>query len=105
MGENIADNAGLAIAWDAYQLSLGGKPAPVIDGFTGAQRFFMGRAQVNKVAFREAELRKAVLSGVHSPSKYRTWSVRNHDAWYDAFDVEPGQNLYLAPEDRVKIWE
>ena len=105
LGENIADNAGLAIAWDAYQLSLGGKPAPVIDGFTGAQRFFMGRAQVNKVAFREAELRKAVLSGVHSPSKYRTWSVRNHDAWYDAFDVEPGQNLYLAPEDRVKIWE
>jgi putative endopeptidase len=105
LGENIADNAGLAIAWDAYQLSLNGKPAPVIDGFTGAQRFFMGRAQVNKVAFREAELRKSVLSGVHSPSKWRTWSVRNHDAWYDAFAVRPGHKLYLAPDQRVKIWE
>jgi putative endopeptidase len=105
LGENIADNAGLAVAWDAYQLSLGGKPAPVIDGFTGAQRFFMGRAQVNKVAFREAELRKSVLSGVHSPSKWRTWSVRNHDAWYDAFAVKPGDKLYLAPAERVKIWE
>jgi putative endopeptidase len=105
LGENIADNAGLAIAWDAYQLSLGGRPAPVLDGFTGAQRFFMGRAQVNKVAFREEELRKAVLSGVHSPSKWRTWSVRNHDAWYDAFAVKPGHKLYLAPDQRVKIWE
>ncbi|HEV2746771.1 MAG TPA: M13 family metallopeptidase [Allosphingosinicella sp.] len=105
LGENIADNAGLAIAWDAYQLSLGGRPAPVIDGFTGAQRFFMGRAQVNKVAFREAELRKAILSGVHSPSKWRTWSVRNHDAWYDAFAVRPGHKLYLPPAERVKIWE
>ena len=105
LGENIADNAGLAIAWDAYQLSLGGKPAPVIGGFTGDQRFFMGRAQVNKVAFREAELRRAVISGVHSPSKWRTWSVRNHDAWYRAFDVRPGHKLYLAPEDRVRIWE
>ncbi len=105
LGENIADNAGLAIAYDAYKLSLGGKPAPVIDGFTGDQRFFMGRAQVNKVAFREAELRKAVLSGVHSPSKWRTWAVRNHDAWYDAFAVKPTHKLYLAPEQRVKIWE
>jgi putative endopeptidase len=105
LGENIADNAGLAIAYDAYRLSLGGRPAPVIDGFTGDQRFFMGRAQVNKVAFREAELRKAVLSGVHSPSKWRTWAVRNHDAWYDAFAVKPSHKLYLAPEQRVKIWE
>lgn len=105
LGENIADNAGLAIAYDAYQLSLKGKPAPIIDGTTGDQRFFMGRAQVNKVAFRESELRKAVLSGVHSPSKFRTWSVRNHDAWYQAFDVKPGDKLYLAPADRVKVWE
>ena len=105
LGENIADNAGLAIAYDAYRLSLKGKPAPIIEGTTGDQRFFMGRAQVNKVAFREAELRKAVISGVHSPSKWRTWSVRNHDAWYDAFDVKPGDKLYLAPADRVKIWE
>jgi putative endopeptidase len=105
LGENIADNAGLAIAYDAYRLSLGGKPAPVLGGFTGDQRFFMGRAQVNKVAWREEELRKQVISGVHSPSKWRTWSVRNHDAWYDAFGVKPGHKLYLPPEQRVKVWE
>jgi putative endopeptidase len=103
-GEDIADNAGLAIAYDAYQLSLGGKPAPVIGGLTGDQRFFMGRAQVNKVKFREAELRRIVLSDVHSPSQFRTFSVRNHDAWYKAFDVKPGDKLYLKPEDRVRIW-
>ena len=104
LGENIADNAGLAVAYDAYRLSLGGRPAPVVDGTTGDQRFFMGRAQVNRVAFREAELRRAVLSGVHSPSKWRTWSVRNHDAWYEAFGVRPGHALYLPPEQRVRIW-
>nr|MDQ4088305.1 M13 family metallopeptidase [Pseudomonadota bacterium] len=104
LGENIADNAGLAVAYDAYRLSLGGRPAPVIEGTTGDQRFFMGRAQVNRVAFREAELRRAVLSGVHSPSKWRTWSVRNHDAWYEAFDVRPGHALYLPPEQRIRIW-
>jgi putative endopeptidase len=104
LGENIADNAGLAVAYDAYRLSLGGRPAPVLDGFTGDQRFFMGRAQVNRVAFREEELRRAVISGVHSPSRWRTWSVRNHDAWYDAFGVRPGHRLYLPPEERIRIW-
>lgn len=105
LGENIADNAGLAIAYDAYRLSLKGKSAPIIEGTTGDQRFFMGRAQVNKVVFREPALRSAVLSGVHSPSKWRTWSVRNHDAWYAAFNVAPGDKLYLTPSERVKIWE
>ncbi len=105
LGENIADNAGLAIAYDAYRLSLAGKEAPVLEGFTGDQRFFLGRAQVNKALLRDEELRKAIISGVHSPSKYRSWSVRNHDAWYAAFDVSPGRKLYLAPEERVKIWE
>jgi putative endopeptidase len=78
--------------------------APVVGGFAGDQRFFMGRAQANRVAFREAELRRAIISGVHSPSKYRTWSVRNHDAWYDAFSVRPGDAMYLPPEERVRIW-
>ena len=104
LGENIADNAGLAIAYDAYRLSLKGRPAPVIDGFTGDQRFFMGRAQVNRAAIREHALRQAIISGVHSPSKFRAWAVRNHDAWYAAFDVKPGDAMYLAPEQRVKIW-
>jgi putative endopeptidase len=104
LGENIADNAGLAVAYDAYQLSLAGRPAPVIDGTTGAQRFFMGRAQVNRVVFREQALRQAVIGGVHSPSRFRTFSVRNHDAWYEAFNVQPGQPLYLPPEQRVRIW-
>jgi len=104
LGENIADNAGLAVAYDAYRISLGGREAPVLNGFTGDQRFFMGRAQVNRVAFREAELRRAIISGVHSPSKYRTWSVRNHDAWYDAFNVQPDDAMYRRPEERVRIW-
>ena len=104
LGENIADNAGLAVAYDAYRLSLGGKPAPVIDGFTGDQRFFMGRAQMNRVLWREPALRQQVISGVHSPSKFRTFSVRNHDAWYDAFEVAPGRRLYLRAEERVRIW-
>jgi putative endopeptidase len=104
LGENIADNAGLAVAYDAYRLSLGGKPAPVLEGFTGEQRFFLGRAQMNRVLFREPALRQQVISGVHSPSRFRTSSVRNHDGWYEAFGVQPGQALYLPPEQRVRIW-
>jgi putative endopeptidase len=104
LGENIADNAGMAIAYDAYRRSLNGRSPPVLDGFTGDQRFFMGRAQVNRVAFREDELRRAIISGVHSPSKWRTWAVRNHDAWYEAFGVTDRDAMYLPPAQRVRIW-
>ena len=76
----------------------------MLDGFTGDQRFFMGRAQVNRVAFREDELRRAIISGVHSPSKWRTWAVRNHDAWYEAFGVTERDAMYLPPAQRVRIW-
>ncbi|HEY9233408.1 MAG TPA: M13 family metallopeptidase [Phenylobacterium sp.] len=104
LGENIADLAGLAVAYDAYHLSLKGKAAPVIDGFTADQRFYFGWAQNYRSRFREASLRKAVLSDVHSPGEYRAQTVRNQDPWYGAFDVKPGQKLYLAPDQRVKIW-
>ena len=76
----------------------------MLDGFTGDQRFFMGRAQVNRVAIRDAELRRSIITGVHSPSKYRTWSVRNHDAWYPAFGVTEGDAMWLAPGERIRIW-
>jgi putative endopeptidase len=104
LGENIADLAGLASAHDAYHLSLKGKPAPVIDGFTADQRFYLGWAQNYRSKFREASLRRSVLSGVHSPGEYRAQTVRNQDPWYPAFDVKPGQGLYLTPDQRVKIW-
>lgn len=104
LGENIADLAGLAVAYDAYRMSLGGKEGPVIDGFTADQRFYFGWAQNYRSKFREAALRRNVLTGVHSPGMYRAQTVRNQDPWYPAFDVKPGQGLYLAPKDRVKIW-
>jgi putative endopeptidase len=104
MGENIADLGGLLLALDAYHLSLDGKPAPVIDGMTGDQRFYLGWAQNYRSKFREASLRRSVLSGVHSPGEYRAQTVRNQDPWYPAFDVKPGQGLYLTPDQRVKIW-
>ncbi|WP_374468835.1 M13 family metallopeptidase [Phenylobacterium sp.] len=104
LGENIADVAGLAAAYDAWKLSLGGQEAPVLDGFTGDQRFFLGWAQNYRSKFREASLRRAVVTGVHSPGQWRAYTVRNQDPWYGAFDVQPGQGLYLAPADRVRIW-
>lgn len=104
LGENIADVAGLAAAYDAWRMSLKGQPAPVLDGFTGEQRFYLGWAQNYRSKFREAALRRNVVTGVHSPGKYRALTVRNQDPWYGAFDVQPGQTLYLAPADRVRIW-
>ena len=104
LGENMADLAGLAVAYDAYHRSLNGKPAPVIGGLTGDQRLYLGYAQVWRTKFREPALRSQLLSDPHSPGKFRTAEVRNVDAWYQAFGARPGDALYLAPTDRVRVW-
>ncbi|MCA1661842.1 MAG: M13 family metallopeptidase [Novosphingobium sp.] len=104
LGENISDLAGLAAAYDAYRSSLGGKEAPVIDGLTGDQRFFIAYAQAWATKMREPALRQRIATDGHAPGNYRALTVRNLDAWYDAFDVKPGDKLYLPPEQRVKVW-
>ena len=104
LGENIADVAGLAAAYDAYRHSLGGKEAPVIEGFSGDQRFFLAHAQVWATKMREETLRQRVLTDGHAPGQFRALTGRNLDAWYSAFNVQPGQKLYLAPNKRVKVW-
>ena len=105
MGENIGDAAGTAVGLEAYHLSLKGQPAPVIDGVTGDQRFFYGWAQVWQSKYREDALKNQIATDPHSPAEFRVIGpVRNIDAWYDAFDVQPGSKYYLAPEDRVRIW-
>lgn len=104
LGENIGDLAGLTIAYDAYQHTLGGKKAPVIGGYTGDQRFYLGWAQVWRRNYREANLRQRLLTDPHSPSIQRAWVVRNLDPWYAAYKPKPGQKLYLAPAQRVRIW-
>ena len=104
MGENVADLAGLTTAHDAYIASLKGATPPVIDGFTADQRFYLGWAQVWRRNYREANLRQRVLTDPNSPNEYRANIVRNMDPWYKAFNVQPGQKLYLAPADRVRIW-
>jgi putative endopeptidase len=105
MGENIADVAGLAMAYRAYQLSLKGKPAPVIDGFTGDQRFFIGWAQVWARKYRDDELRRRLMTDPHSPSEYRAnVVVSNLPAFYTAFDVKPEDKMFRPEAQRVKIW-
>ena len=105
MGENIADFAGLAVALDAYHRSLGGQEAPVLDGLTGDQRFFLAWAQVWRTKAREDSLRNQVTTDPHSPARYRIIApLRDLDAWYAAFDVKPGDSMYIPPEERVKIW-
>ncbi|MBA3898453.1 MAG: M13 family metallopeptidase [Sphingomonadaceae bacterium] len=104
LGENIADVAGLAAAYDAYHASLHGRPAPVIDGLTGDQRFFLAFAQSWRVKMREAAERVRIATDGHAPGEYRALTVRNLDGWYPAWKVTPGQKLYLAPKDRVKVW-
>ncbi len=102
--ENIADVAGLAAAYDAYRASLGGKEAPVIDGFSGDQRFFIAFGQSWATKMRDETLRGLIVTDGHAPGQYRALTVRNLDAWYTAFGVKPGDKLYLAPEQRVKVW-
>ncbi|WP_380785886.1 M13 family metallopeptidase [Sphingomonas sp. R86521] len=104
MGENIADLAGLTVAYDAYHKALGGKTPAVIDGFTGDQRFYLGWAQVWRRSYREANLRQRLLTDPHSPSEQRASVVRNLDPWYAAYQPKPGQKLFLTPEQRVRIW-
>lgn len=105
MGENIGDLSGLAQAYRAYRISLSGKEAPVIDGFTGDQRFFIGFAQIWRNKFRDESLRQRILTDPHSPSMARAFvPLINNDAFDSAFGVKVGDKMYLAPEDRVKIW-
>lgn len=104
LGESIADLAGLNVAYDAYQRSLGGKEAPILDGMTGDQRFFMSFAQVWRWKGRDAAVDQQLKNDPHPPSSIRANTVRNIDAWYAAFNVQPGDKLYLKPEDRVKPW-
>jgi putative endopeptidase len=104
LGENIADVAGLAAAHDGWLASLGGKTAPQAQGFSGEQQFFLSFARLWRSQDRETSARGKLLTNGHSPGRYRADTVRNVDAWYEAFGVKPGQTLYLAPEDRVTVW-
>jgi len=105
MGENIGDMGGLAFGLDAYHASLKGQPAPILDGFTGDQRVYLGWAQVWRQKTRDDALKQQVASDPHSPAYYRVnGTIRNQPGWYSAFDIKPGDKLYVAPEERVKIW-
>jgi putative endopeptidase len=105
MGENIGDLGGILMALDAYHMSLHGQPAPVIDGFTGDQRVFLGWGQVWRTMMRDGALRQQLMTNPHSPGNIRAFApLRNVDAWYAAFDVKEGDANYVKPEDRVRIW-
>jgi putative endopeptidase len=104
LGENIADVAGLAAAYDAYRQSLGGREAPVINGLTGDQRFFIAYAQAWATKMRDESLRQRIATDGHAPGQFRALTVRNLDPWYAAFNVQQGQRLFLAPNQRVRVW-
>jgi putative endopeptidase len=104
LSENIADLGGLNVAFDAYRAAYGGKPGPAAQGLTGDQQFFLAYSQSQRTKTREAALRQQVVTDGHAPGEYRADTARNLDAWYAAFDVKPGQKLYLAPDKRVKVW-
>ncbi|HWG49049.1 MAG TPA: M13 family metallopeptidase, partial [Candidatus Acidoferrales bacterium] len=104
LGEDIADLAGILAAYDGYHAALEGKPAPVIDGFSGDQQFFIAFGQNWGGKTREAALRRQLMTDPHAPGRYRAETVRNVDPWYAAFEVKAGEKLYLAPAQRVRIW-
>ena len=105
MGENIGDMSGLEVAYEAYKISLGSKPSPVIDGLTGDQRFFLAFAQAWRGKQRDDAIKTQVASDPHSPRRFRVIGpLRNLDAWYSAFDIKPGSKFYIPPEQRVRIW-
>ena len=104
LSENIADVAGLAVAYDGWRASLAGATAPEAAGFSGPQQFFLAYAQSWLIKWREPALRQAVIADGHAPGEYRADTVRNLDAWYDAFGVKAGRRLYLAPAQRVGVW-
>jgi predicted metalloendopeptidase len=105
LGENIADLSGLAIAYKAYVLSLHGRPAPLIDGYSGAQRFFLGWGQVWRRKYRDDNLRMRLAVDPHSPNEFRAnGPASNIDAFYEAFGLRPGDGEYRAPAERVRIW-
>jgi endothelin-converting enzyme/putative endopeptidase len=104
LAENIADVAGLTAAYEAYRKSLQGKAGPEQDGFTADQQFYLAFAQSWADKLKDSALRQEVATDTHSPGEWRALTVRNSDAWYGAFDVKPGEKLYLAPGDRVRIW-
>ncbi|WP_010164247.1 M13 family metallopeptidase [Sphingomonas sp. PAMC 26617] len=104
LSENVADLAGLTVAYDAYHHALGDRPAPTLGGFTADQRFYLGWAQVWRRNYREANLRQRLVIDAHSPSEQRAWVVRNLDPWYAAYQAKPGQKLFLTPQQRVRIW-
>ena len=104
LGENMADLAGLNVAYDAYKISLKGKTAPVIDGWTGDQRFFLGFGQIWRAKYREPIMLQLLTTDPHTPGNWRPYVVRNVDAWYNAFDVKAGTKFYLAPDQRIKVW-
>jgi putative endopeptidase len=104
LGENMADLAGLTVAYDAYRASLNGAEPRTIGGFTGDQRFYLGWAQVWRRNYREPNLRQRLLTDPHSPSEQRVAIVRNLEPWYSAYNVTPGATLYLPPDQRVRVW-
>ena len=105
LGENIADLSGMSIAFKAYQLSLDGKPGPVLEGWTGPQRFFLGWGQSWRRKYRDAEMVNRLLTDPHSPAEYRgNGPLMNFDPFYEAFDLKEGDALYREPEQRIRIW-